>query len=137
MSVWVTSSEIQLANQLAVVDVGYQYILRGFAHSSEALFDSCDVRMKSLVIAVRALPSHMAKFPFLVWRPTAYWPVTFDCAAAVLFGELGSTFAMKMVSTGFGMAESFVCPWLAAVPAFTHNRPFSPYMKNARASVGV
>src|SRR5688572_15842085 len=59
--------------QLGVVGVGYQYILRSTAHSWAALLDSFAVRRKSLVLAERALPSHMAKLPRLLCRAVAYW----------------------------------------------------------------
>src|SRR6266436_8255600 len=106
------------------------------AHSAPASFDSPDVRIKSLVLAERALPSHIAKFPRRSCRPTLYWPVTLDWAAPAV-GLFPSASAWKIVSEGFLTLVSLVCaPPFARVDLLTQSLPFSPYMNNAWARVG-
>src|SRR5438093_1441952 len=78
----------------------------------------------------------MAKLPRRLCRPTAYRPMTFDWAAEVFSGEFGSTSAMKIVSVGFDMPESFVLVTLTPPGRLMHSLPFSPYMKNARVVFG-
>src|SRR5258706_43701 len=106
------------------------------AHSAPAPFDSPDVRIKSLVRAERALPSHMAKFPRRSCLPTAYWPVTLDWAAPAV-GLFPSASAWKIVSDGLLTFVSLVCAApLAREDLLTQSLPFSPYMNNACPKVG-
>src|SRR5207249_4501545 len=117
--------------------VGYQYSFRSCDHSWPASFDSPDVRIKSLVLAERALPSHMAKFPRRSCRPTAYWPVTLDCAAPAV-GLFPSASAWKIVSEGLLTLVSLVCAApLARDDRLTQSLPFSPYIKKACAKLGA
>src|SRR4029078_10197172 len=111
---------------------------RGIAHSSLHLLASVGVRKNSLVVAERALPSHMENVPRPSCRAIAYRPVTLDCAAPAL-GEFPSTSAMNTVSVGLTTDERRVLPIFFAlrVLRLMQSRPFMPYMKKAFPTVGL